>query len=197
MNTMDPKEILRTGSEILEPVMKPHGFTFVEGLSGRSNMGDFARGDFVRGDRRLELHFRYSLGLVAYHIGSLSATHESYMHELLGVSGTHRYPGFSDDPLDGFRHLAHDIENFAGDFLTGSGEALARAALKEAEEKKAQHVVDMAHAVGDTKKREDARRLFRESNYKGVVELLESLSYPELMTEAERKYLEISKRKVR
>jgi hypothetical protein len=193
---MNPREILRAGSEILESVMRPHGFIFVEGPSGRSNYGDFARGDFVRGDRRLELHFRYSLGLVTYHLGSFSATHESYMRELLGAGGTHRYPGFSDDPLDGFRHLAHDIENFADDFLSGSGEVLARAALKEAEEKKARDLVDMSQAVGDTKKREDARRLFRENNFKGVVELLGSLTYPELMTEAERKYLEISRRKI-
>lgn len=196
MNPMNPKAILRTGSEILESVMKPHGFNFVEGLSDRSNYGDFAQGDFVRGDRRLELHFRHSLGLVSYHIGSLSATHEPYMREVFGDNGTHRYPGFSDDPLDGFRYLAHDIENFAADFLSGNGELLARAAVKEAEEKRAQQIVDMAHAVGDTKKREDARQVFRENNFKRVVELLESLAYPELMTEAERKYFEISKRKI-
>ena len=184
------------GSEILESVMRPHGFIFVEGASGRSNYGNFACGDFVRGDRRLELHFRYSLGLVTYHLGSCSATHESYMRELLGAGGTLRYPRFSDDPLDAFRDLAHDLENFADDFLTGSGEVLARAALKESEAKEAQNLVDMAKAAGDTKKREDARRLFREKNFKGVVEILGSLTYPGLMTEAERKYLEISNRKI-
>ncbi|HWS98763.1 MAG TPA: hypothetical protein VN256_00730 [Pyrinomonadaceae bacterium] len=193
---MDPEELLRAGSKILEPLMRPHGFIFVEGLSGKSGHGDFARGDFVRGERRLELHFRYTLGLVTYHVGSNSVSHESYMRELLGPGGTHQYPGFSDDPLDGFRHLAHDVERFADDFLVGSGEVLARAALKEAAEEKAQQALDMARAVGDTEKREDARRLFRENNFKGVVELLESLAYPELMTQAEKKYLDISKRKI-
>jgi|SRR6185503_4264628 len=193
---MNPRETLIAGSEILESVMRPHGFIFVEGPSGRSNYGNFASGDFVRGDRRLELHFRYSLGLVTYHLDSCSATHESYMRELLGTGGTLRYPGFSDDPLDAFRDLAHDLENFAADFLTGSGEVLARAALKESEAKEAQNLVDMAKAAGDTKKREDARRLFREKNFKGVVEILGSLTYPGLMTEAERKYLEISYRKI-
>jgi hypothetical protein len=192
---MKPKEILRAGSEILNPVMKPYGFTFVEGWSGMSSGGDFACADFVRDDRRLELHFRHSLGLVTYHAGSHSATHESYLRELLGEGGAHQYPGFSDDPLDGFRHLAHDIENFAGDFLSGNCEALARAALKEAEGRNAQNMTAMAQAVGDTKKREDARRRFHEGDFKGVVDLLESLKYPELMTEAEKKYLEISLRK--
>jgi hypothetical protein len=195
MNIMNPKEILRTGCEILEPVMRPHGFTFVEGLAGTSHYGDFACGDFVRADRRLELHFRYSLGLVTYHLGSSSATHESYMRELLH-GGAHQYPGFSDDPLDGFRHLAHDLENFASDFLAGSGEVLVNAALKEVEKRKALNSLDMARAVGDTTKREDARRLFREGNLMGVVNLLGSLTYPDLMTEAERKYLEIARKKI-
>jgi hypothetical protein len=195
MNIMNPKEILRAGGEILDPVMRPHGFTFVEVLSGKSYGGDFARGDFVRDDRRLELHFRYSLGLVTYHLGSLSASHESYMRELLGQGGAHQYPGFSDDPLDGFRHLAYDVGNFASDFLTGSGEVLVRAALKEAQERNAQSVLLMAQSVGDTRKREEARRLFRESNFSGVIKLLENLTYPELMTDAEKKYLEISRRK--
>ena len=117
------------------------------------------------------------------------------MRELLGGGSAHHYPGFSDDPLDGFRHLAHDLENFAGDFLIGSGEVLARAAAKEAEEGKARDAAALAQAVGDTKKREDARRLFRGGDFKGVVKLLGGLHYPELMTEAERKILELSRKK--
>ena len=38
---------------------------------------------------------------------------------LLGVADQAAYPGFSDDPLDGFRHLRSDLERFAEPFLTG------------------------------------------------------------------------------
>jgi hypothetical protein len=192
---MNPGEILRAGAEILRPVMEPSGFAFVEGPSGGSSGGRFARGDFVRGDRRLELHLRYSLGLVTYHVGPYLAPHEAYMRELLGGRGGNRYPGFSDDPLDGFRNLAHDLATFAGDFLTGDGGAVMRAALKDAAEGDRRETAEMARAVGDTAKREEARRQFRGGDFKRVVELLGSLKYPELMTEAERKYLEISRRK--
>jgi hypothetical protein len=196
MSLIDPTAMLRAGCKILDPVMKRHGFTFVEGQAGQGSGGYFATGNYVRDNRQLELHFRHSLGLVAYHLGSEKASHESYMQELLGSAGGNLYPGFSDDPLDGFRHLAHDLDLFASDFLSGGGEALITAAAKEREEERVRGEISMAHYVGDTRKREDARKLFRECNYRGVVEHLESLSYPELKTESDKKILEISKRKL-
>jgi len=39
------------------------------------------------------------------------------------VTGQHRstaYPGFSNEPLDGFKHLAADLTQYAQDFLAGS-----------------------------------------------------------------------------
>ena len=196
MSLIDPRAILREGCKILDPVMKRHGFTFVEGQAGQGSGGYFATGNYVRDDRQLELHFRYSLGLVAYHLGSQKVSHESYMREVLGSAGGNLYPGFSDDPLDGFRHLAHDLDRFASDFLSGGGELLVTAATKEKEEERVKGEISMAHSVGDTRKREEARKLFRECDYRGVIELLESLSYPELTTKSEKKILEVSKRKL-
>jgi hypothetical protein len=193
---MNPTGMLREGSKILDRVLRPHGFTFVEGPSGSGSGGHFAAGNYVRGDRRLELHFRHSLGLVTYHIGALSASHEAYMRDLLGREGGNRYPGFSDDPLDGFRHLAHDLERFAADFLSGSGATLKAAAARETAIQESAQKTLMAASTGETVKRQEARRLFREGDYEGVVELLEGLSYPELMTESEKKILDVSKKKV-
>lgn len=192
---INPREILLAGCEILNPIMLQHGFTFVEGLSGKGSGGNFASGEYVRNERRLELHFRYSLGLVGYHLSDWVVSHLSYMRELLGEAGGNRYPGFSDEPLDGFRNLAYDLENFTDDFLSGSGEFLIRAAQKEAEYITTQNQLDMAGYVGDTRKREEARKLFRENSFQRVIENLESLVYPELLEESEKKILEISKRK--
>jgi len=195
VSMVNPREILRAGCEILNPVMLPHRFTFIEGLSGKGSGGNFASGEYVRNERRLELHFRFSLGLVTYHLSASAVSHLSYMRELLGESGGNQYPGFSDNPLDGFRNLAYDIENFADDFLNGSGEVLVKAARKEAEYITTQNKLDMTGYVGDTRKREEAHRLFRENKFQGVIENLESLIYPELLKDSEKKILEISKRK--
>src|ERR1700722_7631913 len=121
---VNPAEALREGAAILDEVLVPLGFQFVFGGDGKSSGGPYSQGNFVRGDRRLELHFRFSLGLVRYHIGAVNASHDSYMAEL-GVRGKCKYPGYSDDFRGAFRDLAHDLA-FAEEFLTGDGSALTR-----------------------------------------------------------------------
>ena len=71
------------------------------------------------GDRRIELHFRRILGAVVYHVGDLSLSHEAYMRAVLGLDGSNEFPHFTGDPLDGFRHLAHDLSTYCGAFLKG------------------------------------------------------------------------------
>src|SRR5260370_7390063 len=110
---MPPIEILREGRSLLDPVMHRHGFSFKDGPTGRSSGGHYASGVYVNGNRRLEIHFRYSLGLVTYHFGQTSLDHESYIHALLCTTARNKYPGFSEDPLDAFTWLAYDLEHFA------------------------------------------------------------------------------------
>lgn len=113
--------------------MQGHGFAFVPLASGKSSRGWSASGEFRReraGEiRRLELHFRHSLGLVTYHLDGTSLSHSDYMRAL---KATNQYPGFSDEPLDGFRHLLNDLERYAGDFLDGPRDDFARC-IQEAE----------------------------------------------------------------
>ena len=66
------------------------------------------------------MHFRQSLGLVTYHLGETSLSHEDYMWAVSGRRWSTEYPGFSIDPLDGFRHLRADLEKHGSSFLTGS-----------------------------------------------------------------------------
>ncbi len=117
---MDVSATLQLGVEILTPVLAPHGFHFEFRESDKGSGGHFAWGQFVRGDRRLELHFRHALGLVTYHLGDVVLTHEDFMRVALGGARENAYPGFSNDPLDGFRHLRHDLERFAAAFLAGT-----------------------------------------------------------------------------
>jgi hypothetical protein len=42
------------------------------------------------------------------------------MWAVTGRKWSTEYPGFSDDPLDGFRHLRADLEKHGSSFLTGS-----------------------------------------------------------------------------
>jgi hypothetical protein len=133
---MPPIEVLSEGRGILDPVMHRHGFSFKAGPAGPSSGGPYASGAYVNGNRKLEIHFRHSLGLVTYHYGKTSLDHESYMHSLLGTNGGSRYPGFSEDPLDPFRGLAYDLDNFASAFLNGSFEVFSGYVIAAEERKK-------------------------------------------------------------
>lgn len=82
---IDPKEALCDGAKILSPMLTSNGFAFHFRSKESGSGGKSVWGEFVRKDRRLELHFRHSLGLVRYHVRKWNASHEAYMREL-GVS---------------------------------------------------------------------------------------------------------------
>jgi hypothetical protein len=188
-----PKEALLDGAKILDLVLLPEGFRFQFREAGKGSGGNFAWGEFVRDDRRLELHFRQSLGLVRYHIGNQSASHESYMREL-GVRSQCRYPGFGEEPSAAFHDLAHDLR-LADDFLSGSAAVLRTAAAKEGSENAEQSKRDMAIYAGDVRQRQHLRERFREGSYGQVVALAETLKYPEQMPESERRMVDIARRR--
>ncbi len=129
---MSPQDSLTKGRASLDPLLKAAGFTWVDGAVGHGSGGTFASGKYVRGDRELELHFRYSLGLVCYRIGSESVSHEDYIRSL-GHSRDAAYPGFAADPLDAFSGLASDIRRWCSDFLNGDGASIGRARRAAAE----------------------------------------------------------------
>ena len=59
-------------------------------------------------------------------LGDYSVSHEDFVRGVRGtdgIDGASEYPGFSDDPLAGFRHLRADLERFGAVFLTGGAKA--------------------------------------------------------------------------
>jgi hypothetical protein len=129
---MNPAELLHAGATLLAPVLEPAGFRFTDGDQGSGSGGPFAVGAFRKGARELELHVRGGLGIVVYRAPNVVVAHEVLMRAAANGARP-AYPGFSDDPLDGFRHLMQDLERFGAVFLHGSDKALAeQAALGEA-----------------------------------------------------------------
>jgi len=117
---MDVLEALNSGVLILRELMTRYQFSDALTAAGKGSGGNFASAEFVRGNRRLELHFRHSLGLVNYHVGNVSLSHGDYIWSVLGKRWASHYPGFSEDPLDGFRDLRRDLEEYATAFLSGT-----------------------------------------------------------------------------
>ena len=120
----EQKETLQRGADLLGTLLLPIGFEFEFLGAGKGSGGAFAFGHFQRGKRRLEFHVRNALGLVRYHFGDRSMSHEDYMHAFLEKRHASNYPGFSGGPMDGFRDLLSDLANFGTDFLAGSDDRL-------------------------------------------------------------------------
>ncbi|MGA1872015.1 MAG: hypothetical protein ACMUJM_26155 [bacterium] len=193
---MNPRAILKDGADILGEYLYPIGFHFEVINEGKGSGGNFVTGEFKKGEIKLELHFRYSLGMVRYHYKEKSVSHKNYM-KALGVIDRCQYPGSSNDPLDGFRHLKHDIAKFGSDFTDGDHFVLLRAAREEQAHEAEIAKVRSAAAEGDDIKRANGKRYFTQKQYQKCITELESVHYPELLSSSERKMLEISKRKLK
>ena len=134
----NPLETLKAGVAILNDLMSQHQFSASTNVTGQGSGGTFASNEFIRGNRRLEIHFRYSVGLITYHVGSVSLSHEDYMWSVIGKRWASHYPGFSKDPLDGFRDLRQDLDEYGAAFLSGTDAEFLKcagdaASLKNAE----------------------------------------------------------------
>ena len=124
--TMTPRELFDRGVAELAEVLGPAGFTFAAVEEDEGSGGQFVIGEFQRGERRLELHFRRALVLVRYHFGEESLSHEELVRGVRGVdriAAEGQYPGFSDDPATAFHRLRVDLERFGAIFLTGGAKA--------------------------------------------------------------------------
>jgi hypothetical protein len=120
---MHSAEALRAGARELAAILVPAGFEFYEGESGASSGGDFASGEYRRGDRRLELHVRSSLGMVTYHVAEKSLGHEDYVRAIRAVDGIESgncFPSFGEELPGQFRALGEDLRVFGNPFLCGT-----------------------------------------------------------------------------
>ena len=130
----DPRRQLEAGIAILDPRMTEKGFSFALEGEGAASGGHFACGSYTKGNRRLELHYRWGLGIVRYHIGEHTLEHADYMR----LRGTYAQSQWvrvvMDKTLDGFHRLLYDLQNFCRDFLSGSGEKFVALAEKFAQD---------------------------------------------------------------
>src|SRR5437764_181290 len=100
IGNMEPADVLTEGNRLLATVLRPAGFLPDSVVAGQGSGGRFATTRWTRGDQVIEISFRASLGMVVYRWGEETYDHG---HVVGALDVTASYPGFSIDPLDGFR----------------------------------------------------------------------------------------------
>ncbi|MDP3938049.1 MAG: hypothetical protein Q8R92_07920 [Deltaproteobacteria bacterium] len=119
---MDAIELRRRGVELLSPVLVPYGFVYQASEVDRGGGGLYAHG----GSHERTVRWNSAC---AMRVDAATLLHEDFARAAVG-RGQARYPGFSDDPLDGFRDLATDLVRFGSVFLAGTTAAFAALVTK-------------------------------------------------------------------
>ena len=127
-----PSQELQEGARILRDVLASYGFSYVATEAGRGSGGQFATGEFIRGDYILSFSVRHGLGIVEYSVGGRSISHEDYLR-YSGVWEVRSYPGYGGSIRDDFEGLAKDLASHLASFVRGERDTfLSVVALREA-----------------------------------------------------------------
>jgi len=197
---LKPEQLLINGAEILSTYLSSLDFKFKLIETGHGSGGDFAHGQFFNEDRMIDLHFRWSLGLVSYKINDLILSHEDYI-ELVDKHGQNKYPNFSDDPLDAFRCLLFDLKELLNDFTEKNAAAFRQKAADKIKDLNKNQVLksnaDKKIYSGDQRLIDQIRTEFKKGNYSQVNKLKIRIQNPELLTATEKRLLEINDEKIK
>ncbi len=198
---MTPEQHLLDGVKVLSPYLEPLGFKFQLVETGKGSGGHLAYGHFINSGglfskpKRIELHFRWSLGLVEYFVGDLALSHQDYV-DMLGKHGQNKYPNFSDNPQNAFHCLLWDLENLLNEFTEHDAVVFKQKAPDRIREIKKQQEIsnqaDKKKYSGDQRLIDQAKAEFRKGNYVQVDKLKQQLEYPELLTATERKLFQLN-----
>lgn len=192
---MTPELHLLNGVRILSTYLEPLGFHFKLSGTGQSSGGHFAYGKFICGDREIELHFRWSLGLVSYKAANTILGHEDYIN-LVNKHGQNKYPNFSNEPNDAFKCLKFDLENFLVDFTENNAFQFRQKgpekALEIEKRQETKNNADMKIYSGDKRKIDQAKIEFKNGNYEEVDKLKRQIQHPDLLTKTEKRLFELN-----
>ncbi len=197
---LKPEQLLIKGAEILSTYLSSLNFNFNLIETGKGSGGHFAHGQFINEDKTIDLHFRWSLGLVSYKINNLILSHEDYI-DLVGQHGQNKYPNFSDNPLDAFHCLLFDLKNLLNDFTENNALIYRQKApdkIKDLEKTQLlKNNADKKLYSGDQRLIEKIKIEFKNGNFLKVDKLKNQIKHPEFLTATELRLFEINDNKIK
>jgi hypothetical protein len=195
---MQPLTDLVKGLEILEPFLTRHAFAFDNYENGKGSGGQFTNAYFKSGLKKFVIGYRYSVTELYYQYDSFKVGPAFYLDHL-GFADKKQFPDFqSDDKLLAFRHILHDFDFLVDDFFNGSCDKLIEAAklqnmfVKERNQKAQEEY----NKHFDQMKIERARHKFKEKDYKGTLDIYNTVEHKSLLNVLDKKTIEYCERHV-
>ena len=194
---MRPLTDLIKGLEILEPFLRQYGFEFDNFENGKGSGGQFTIATYINGHKRFIIGYRYSIGELGYQFENIKVGHTFYLDHL-GLADKKQFPDFqSDDKLNSFRHILHDLYFLVDDFFVGPCSKLIEASklqekfIKEHNEKAQEEYNNHFDKI----KIEQARQKFKDKEYKKALELYATVEHKTLLNDVDKKTIEYCKRR--
>jgi dGTP triphosphohydrolase len=193
---MEPLIDLTKGLEILKPFLERHGFALDNYKNGIGSGGQFTVATFKNGRKLFSIGYRFSIGELAYQFDNYQVGHAFYLDHL-GLADKKQFPDFqSDDKLLAFRHILHDLDFLVYDFFDGSCDKLIEAAelqvkvVREFNEKAQEEYNNQF----DQMKIDRARHKFKAKDYKGTLDIYNTVERKTLLDNFDNKTIEYCKR---
>jgi len=188
---MQPLIDLVRGLDVIDDFLTQHGFEFENYENGLGSGGQFTVATFKSGRKKFILNYRSSIGQVVYQFDNHTVCHDFYL-DLLGLADKKKLPDFhSEDKLLAFTHLLHDFEFLTEDFFDGECQKLT--VFSKLQDNVISEYGGKAreeyYLQLDKNRIEEARQKFKNKDFKGSIEIFETVEIRSLMNDLDKRLI--------
>ncbi len=110
---------LKEGLEILTPFLTEHNFRLDKFIDKKGSREQFTVASFKNESKQFIIDYRFSIGQVLYQYDNSILSHPFYLDQL-GFADKKLHKDFiSDNKLEEFKYILHDLKYLVDDFFTG------------------------------------------------------------------------------
>ncbi len=110
---------LKKGLELLNPFLSEHNFALNKFIDKKGSREQFTVVSFKNESKQFIIDYRFSIGQVLYQYDNSILSHPFYLDQL-GFADKKLHKDFiSDNKLEEFKYILHDLKYLVDDFFTG------------------------------------------------------------------------------
>ena len=182
---------LKEGIEILNPFLAQHNFVLDKFVDKSGTREQFTIVSFKNERKQFIIDYRFSIGQVLYQHDNSIISHPFYLDEL-GFANKKQHKDFiSENKLEEFKHILHDLKYLVDDFFTGECIKLKEFSklqdniIKELD----RQVRNETSIVNDKIRIDKARQRFRNKEHQKCLDTYKAVENNNLLVELDDKII--------